>query len=306
MYPVYPLVAIMAAYAAIGVLDLVGDAVSAMRGEAPPLLLSVDLHEMGLIEGMPFSPERTAKLAAAHEKRNRSAWGHGTKRGLLVCLLLTAASLCFGRLNAVNLHYFGFSKTWRDAAATLASDRTNAADSGDSAAAAATEREQAMVTVCTGGEWYRFASHFHLPPHARLAFVKDNFKGQLPRYYAAAADGGTAAAVSDAFNNQNAEEPSRYVDLHACDYALSSIDKTAAEPKQGPMLKKMTILYSKEARHKFIDEEMELTYFEPMAYHRVINLQRSINPLARAYAIPLYSGVHNTRMHYTLYRRVHL
>ena len=36
------------------------------------------------------------------------------------------------------------------------------------------------VTVCVGKEWYRFGSSFFLPQHARLAFVRSHFKGQLP------------------------------------------------------------------------------------------------------------------------------
>ena len=36
--------------------------------------------------------------------------------------------------------------------------------------------------VCVGDEWHRFPSSFHLPhPSYRLAFVKSDFHGLLPR-----------------------------------------------------------------------------------------------------------------------------
>ena len=38
-----------------------------------------------------------------------------------------------------------------------------------------------IVSVCVGGEWYRFPSSFFLPgPTYRLQFVKSSFDGMLP------------------------------------------------------------------------------------------------------------------------------
>lgn len=37
------------------------------------------------------------------------------------------------------------------------------------------------VSVCVGGEWYRYPSSFFLPgPNYRLQFVKSGFDGLLP------------------------------------------------------------------------------------------------------------------------------
>ena len=66
----------------------------------------------------------------------------------------------------------------------------------------------------------------------------------------------------------------------------------------------MTILYSNEARQKFVDDELDLAYFEPLLWERVINPVESINPLARALEIPVYSSIHNKFIHYNLYGRV--
>jgi alpha-1,2-mannosyltransferase len=69
------------------------------------------------------------------------------------------------------------------------------------------------ATVCVGGEWHRFPSHFFLPGHASLGFVESSFKGQLPQPFT---EGGSAVPPPQPFNALNREEPSRYTPVHEC------------------------------------------------------------------------------------------
>jgi alpha-1,2-mannosyltransferase len=76
--------------------------------------------------------------------------------------------------------------------------------------------------VCMGGDWYTFPSHFFLPDHVRLAFVKDIFHGQLPQLYHPK-NGTMYDPSSRRFNDRNEEDGDRYiVDVDAsCDYIVS-------------------------------------------------------------------------------------
>lgn len=82
------------------------------------------------------------------------------------------------------------------------------------------------INVCVGKEWYRFPSHFFLPDaprgtdlnaHAELRFLKSNFGGQLPQPFLVV--NGTSAPRSG-FNDVNAEEMDRYVNIEDCDYVI--------------------------------------------------------------------------------------
>ncbi|XP_006509964.1 alpha-1,2-mannosyltransferase ALG9 isoform X1 [Mus musculus] len=65
------------------------------------------------------------------------------------------------------------------------------------------------VNVCVGKEWYRFPSSFLLPDNWQLQFIPSEFRGQLPKPFA---EGPLATrTVPTHMNDQNREEPSRYV-----------------------------------------------------------------------------------------------
>jgi len=68
--------------------------------------------------------------------------------------------------------------------------------------------------VCVGREWYRFPSSFFLAPNASLAYFSDGVANQLPTQFS-----DTRIAPSH-MNDQNREEPSRYVPLNTCDYVI--------------------------------------------------------------------------------------
>jgi alpha-1,2-mannosyltransferase len=74
------------------------------------------------------------------------------------------------------------------------------------------------VKICTAEEWYRFPSHYWLPDNSTLAFVKSDFKGILPKHFQE--DSKTnwynrpgTHVVPSGMNDENREEPDRYVSL---------------------------------------------------------------------------------------------
>lgn len=94
------------------------------------------------------------------------------------------------------------------------------------------------VRVCVGKEWYRFPAAYFLPertrdhaaafplgrPHtengpAEIAFIRSNFSGLLPQLYLPLNANGTSVA-RDGFNDENREEPDRYVPVQTCDYIV--------------------------------------------------------------------------------------
>ncbi|XP_057551196.1 alpha-1,2-mannosyltransferase ALG9 isoform X7 [Hippopotamus amphibius kiboko] len=87
------------------------------------------------------------------------------------------------------------------------------------------------VNVCVGKEWYRFPSSFLLPDNWQLQFIPSEFRGQLPKPFA---EGPLATRIVPTdMNDQNLEEPSRYVDISKCHYLvdLDTMRETPREPK---------------------------------------------------------------------------
>jgi alpha-1,2-mannosyltransferase len=78
--------------------------------------------------------------------------------------------------------------------------------------------DKSSLLICTCGEWYRFPSSFYLPNGASLGFVQSSFQGQLPHAFSSGGSGPDSLHLK--FNNQNREEPDRYVDLDDCDYLI--------------------------------------------------------------------------------------
>lgn len=90
-------------------------------------------------------------------------------------------------------------------------------------------------TVCVGGEWHIFPSHFFLPANAKLEYVEDGFKGILPQHYSS--ENGTFTEPLQPFNDRNEEEQSRYVKLTQCDFYVGSTLPETAIAKAAEELK---------------------------------------------------------------------
>lgn len=85
--------------------------------------------------------------------------------------------------------------------------------------------------VCVGREWYRYPSSYFLNNNQRLKFVKSAFDGLLPgEFYEP--DGvadqrewwnrDATWLIPEGMNNQNIEDPSKYIDISQCDYVVDT------------------------------------------------------------------------------------
>ncbi|XP_078283044.1 alpha-1,2-mannosyltransferase ALG9 isoform X2 [Rhinoraja longicauda] len=133
------------------------------------------------------------------------------------------------------------------------------------------------INVCIGKEWYRFPSSFLLPDNWQLQFITSEFRGQLPKPFAKGLKA-TQTLPTD-MNDQNREEPSRYVDIRQCHY-LVDLDtelETLREPRY--------------AANK--DDWMVV------AYKPFLDATRS-SKLLRAFYVPFLSERHTTYANYTI------
>ncbi|WFD31488.1 dextrin dextranase [Malassezia sp. CBS 17886] len=93
--------------------------------------------------------------------------------------------------------------------------------------------------LCYGKEWHRFPSHFFVPAHVEVQFVRSEFRGILPHHFTrgdgagehalAAVDQSVAwvwpwravtRTVSRTVNERNEEEGDRYVPVDTCDFLI--------------------------------------------------------------------------------------
>ncbi|PSN64318.1 hypothetical protein BS50DRAFT_602058 [Corynespora cassiicola Philippines] len=80
--------------------------------------------------------------------------------------------------------------------------------------------------VCLGKEWYRFPSSYHLPHQVRARFIKSEFSGLLPGEFSEANEGfgffpGTWL-IPSGMNDENREDPSKYIDIDHCHFLVDS------------------------------------------------------------------------------------
>nr|XP_030146633.2 alpha-1,2-mannosyltransferase ALG9 isoform X1 [Taeniopygia guttata] len=133
------------------------------------------------------------------------------------------------------------------------------------------------VHVCVGKEWHRFPSSFLLPDNWQLQFILSEFRGQLPKPFA---KGPMATrSIPTDMNDQNKEEPSRYIDISKCHY-LVDLDTATESPR--------------EPRYSSNKEEW-LT----IAYKPFLDASRS-SMLLRAFYVPLLSEQHTHYANYTI------
>ncbi|KAF0697914.1 Aste57867_11446 [Aphanomyces stellatus] len=133
------------------------------------------------------------------------------------------------------------------------------------------------VTVCVGKEWYRFPSHFFLPDHARLRFIRSGFRGQLPAYF------NTTFEIPPHMNDENRDEPSRYVAVAACDYVVDrAVPADVAHPDEPGF---------------DTNPAWELVHAESYL------LSEQSHRLFRAFYVPFYTPQHVVFTDYALYGR---
>ncbi|KAE8893338.1 Alpha-1,2-mannosyltransferase [Phytophthora fragariae] len=75
------------------------------------------------------------------------------------------------------------------------------------------------VNLCLLKEWYRFPTSFFIPSNStKVQFVKSSFSGLLPKPFEEHENG--TSIIPGTMNDQNREEPSRYVPIETCDYVV--------------------------------------------------------------------------------------
>uniref|UniRef100_A0ABK0LJG1 Mannosyltransferase n=3 Tax=Rattus norvegicus TaxID=10116 RepID=A0ABK0LJG1_RAT len=133
------------------------------------------------------------------------------------------------------------------------------------------------VNVCVGKEWYRFPSSFLLPDNWQLQFIPSEFRGQLPKPFA---EGPLATRIVPAhMNDQNREEPSRYIDISKCHY-LVDVDTMRETPREPN--------YSSN-REEWVS----------LAHRPFLDASRS-SKLLRAFYIPFLSDQYTVYVNYTI------
>uniref|UniRef100_A0A2K6ET19 Mannosyltransferase n=1 Tax=Propithecus coquereli TaxID=379532 RepID=A0A2K6ET19_PROCO len=133
------------------------------------------------------------------------------------------------------------------------------------------------VNVCVGKEWYRFPSSFLLPDNWQLQFIPSEFRGQLPKPFA---EGPLATRIVPThMNDQNLEEPSRYINISKCHYLvdLDTMRETPLEPN-----------YSSN-REEWIS----------LAYRPFLDASRS-SKLLRAFYVPFLSDQYTVYANYSI------
>ena len=81
--------------------------------------------------------------------------------------------------------------------------------------------------VCTGGEWYRFPSSYHLPGNTKFAFLKSSFDGQLPQQFTKYGSKEESLSVQKGvFNDLNEDALDRYVDVEDCQFIIELIESS--------------------------------------------------------------------------------
>ena len=312
LYPVYPLLAFVAAQSLVTLLDMVGGIVSSVVGEEGDE--DGDISIVALLYGgggeAGNAEDKKKKKTIGETKRGRCVGAMAKHACVALSIVCIVALACSRLLSNVN-NYGGYMQLWEALGQNLALDKAATGETG-------------LVRVCTGSDWYFFPSHFFLPDNARLEFVYDRFHGQLPQYfgpatppatpatgYGHANSQGMSAMPWDAwvgtwspplqpFNDMNREEDSRYVQLSDCEYVVAVVEDDVEQKRHGPMISAMSLSSpgGKEADSPTGGRNSFSFVFD----RPVLDPARSPSPLARAYYIPTLSKRSNKYNKYTAFR----
>jgi len=198
--------------------------------------------------------------------KSRHFLHHTTWLGIVAIFM--SALLSLSRMTALYQGYHGVTDIWM---------RVNQLPSSST-----------PTTVCVGKEWYRFQSSFFLPSTAfRIAFLKSEFAGQLPKYYTRpdhTTPGLMSTQISHSdFNDMNMEEPGRYI-AHAgkCHFLVDLEDNSESD------------LQPSYGSHANWTVEAEFEFLDPSSSH----------PVFRALYVPFLSRRFTKYNRYLLLRRV--
>lgn len=269
MYPIYPLLAFMGALSVLCFVDLVVGLVAAALREKNPDSLAA------------LSSSRVVGAAAgnrtSHDGHPRRTFSRSIQRLALLCVAAATAALGLSRTASNVFNFGGYIALWGDVGTYISSnsDLQSKASEGH------------IISVCTGGDWFRFPSHFFLPDVARIAFVRDTFHGQLPAHFSRI--NGTSCEPQSPFNDKNEEEMSRYVALTSCDLVVTVVHPVLKEEDMTPLLSQM------------LASERNGASFAKALQRDVLDASRSTSALFRAFYVPGMSSVRNRFNSYTAF-----
>uniref|UniRef100_A0A0N5A809 Mannosyltransferase n=1 Tax=Syphacia muris TaxID=451379 RepID=A0A0N5A809_9BILA len=162
-------------------------------------------------------------------------FGGGSRRiwyGALVLVISVFIFLSLSRSIALYRNYSAPMKIYKGLNEHL-SDPANLDD------IARTENNGTVIKICVGKEWYRFPSSFFMPAkitdrkgklwETELDFIKCEFSGLLPKYYASGVLPNISRLIPSEMNDLNLEEKSRYIPVSNCHYLVDLETPDVAE-----------------------------------------------------------------------------
>ena len=233
----------------------------------------------------------------------------------------------FSSLLSLSLPPLGYLSLWTLLGEDISLNFPDSSDDNYSlpgTAARTISTESKPVTVCIGGEWYTFPSHFFLPKNARLEYVRGNFHGQLPYHFSRI--NGTSISTVQRFNDKNEEEESRYVMRSTCDYLVANMDLHSSEEEEiveiegsrsgswrariGHFIQTQTARGDETGDDKGKSRDFDIpdTDSDPVSFRllfsrRIIDPALSSSSIARAYFIPGLSSMKNAYSSYSALKR---
>lgn len=143
------------------------------------------------------------------------------------------------------------------------------------------------IRLCAGKEWYRYPSSFFLPTDQwEFRFVQSEFRAQLPNLYQAPPPSGSKL-IPDYMNDQNLEEPSRYVNVSSCHLLIDLDSPPGGETENEPRYSDITNAWKSVYSEQFLDSSRS-------------------HPFFRAFYLPFLSTARNSFLEYHLLEDVSL
>eukprot|EP01031_Cornospumella_fuschlensis_P027210 gene27209-32875_t len=231
-----------------------------------------------------------------------------TKQILIAFLASTSLIMSASRAYSNYTHYHGYMHLFTEAYFSFAEPK-----------------QPHTQSLCMGVEWYRFPSHFFLPSHLQLTYIRDRFHGILPQPYAAH----TYSTPPLGVNTLNQEEPDRYVMVGSCDYVVTvltpthrissyvnytissqALEQHYADPKHADLQHSQLVagqLCNDAENCEYSGDFFEVIYTTPVLDHvpppATNKLHKALYTVARAFYIPGISEVLVPRKLYAVLKK---
>jgi alpha-1,2-mannosyltransferase len=125
------------------------------------------------------------------------------------------------------------------------------------------------IFICTGLEWFRFQSSYNLPERMKLAFLPSDFSGQLPQYFSMYGSKEESLAVQGKFNDINAVERDRFVNISDCSFIIDLVGKDESKDRRESK-SVLALMKSNENKWQAVTSFPFLNSFTTSMPHRLI------------------------------------